>query len=405
MLVHWIWLATRPHVSDRVKLALVERFRDAEDVYYASQEELSQMEGLTQEAVAGLLDKKLSEAHQILARCSDKKLQVLTWIDGAYPSRLRNIPDPPMVLYYKGTLPLFDEVPVIGAVGTRKASTYGCTVARRMGYQIAACGAIVVSGIAAGIDAAAMKGALEAGGTVVGVLGHGADVIYPAGNRGLFADVERCGCLLSEFPPQTKPSKWTFPKRNRIISGLSNGVLVAEAPARSGALITARQAAEQGRDVFVVPGNIDSPTCIGSNALLRDGAVAVSSGWDIVSEYEAAYPGRVCHRDGAPEPERTMLKVAQEPVRLEPEQPQNRRPDKKEIDNGASAPYIDGEKILSSLTQEERGIAEYLRQGPCLTDDVLAHCGGTPGKVLAALTMLEVKGVIRRLPGNLVALK
>ena len=291
MLIHWIWLATRPHMTDWVKVELVRHFGDAESVYFAC--DWSGIEGLTQEGLEALQDRNLKGAEEILAQCDREGLQILTYQDAAYPKRLQNIPDPPLVFYYKGRLPDFDGLPVIGVVGTRRASAYGLTAAKRMGYQIARCGGIVVSGMAAGIDGMSMKGALTAGGTVVGVLGCGADMVYPLSNRSLFADTVRYGCILSEFPPGTPPHKWNFPKRNRIISGLSCGVLVVEAPEKSGALITARQAADQGRDVFVVPGNIDVDTFVGSNRLLRDGAIAVSSGWDILSEYEGQFPGKI----------------------------------------------------------------------------------------------------------------
>ena len=240
MLVHWIWLATRPGMNDRIKAAVIERFGDAEDVFYADSGAYQSVDGLTVEACEALQDKSLTEARGILAQCTDKDIGILTFRDAAYPSRLKNISDPPMVLYYKGRLPDFDALPLIAVVGTRKASAYGITAAKRMGYGIAQCGGVVVSGIASGIDGAAMSAALTAGGTVVGVLGNGADIVYPLSNRALFADTERRGCLLTEFPPGTPPHKWNFPKRNRIISGLSCGVLVVEAPFKSGSLITAR---------------------------------------------------------------------------------------------------------------------------------------------------------------------
>ena len=175
-------------------------------------------------------DKSLDEAQSILKICRDKKLGILTFQDAAYPRRLRNISDPPAVLYYKGQIPDLESCPAIAVVGTRKASAYGLTTAKRMGYQIARCGGIVVSGMAYGIDGMATAGALTAGSPAVGVLGCGVDVVYPMSNRSLFRDMEEYGWLVSEFPPGYPPSRWTFPKRNRIISGMCNGVLVIEAP-------------------------------------------------------------------------------------------------------------------------------------------------------------------------------
>lgn len=406
MLIHWLWLATRPGISDRRKLAVLRSFQDPEDVYCA--EGYDRVEELSREELEALQDKSLTQAKIILAQCTDKDIHILTLHDKEYPSRLKNISDPPLVLYYKGTLPDFEAVPVIGVVGTRKASTYGCMVARRMGRQIGKGGAMLISGCAQGIDAMAMQGALEADSVAVGVLGNGVDVVYPAGNRWLFAELERRGCLISEFPPETPPAKWNFPKRNRIISGISCGVLVVEAPERSGALITARQAADQGRDVFVVPGNIDVPSCAGSNALLRDGAMMATSGWDILSEYQHIFPDQLRQPEEAPElaePENPPLRVAQKP--LLPQKGKSRRKKKEKIiiDNGGQSAYSDVDKQLPSLSDEERAIVEQLKQGQKLTDDVIAACGLPSGRALAVVTMLQVKGVVARLPGNRLSLK
>ncbi len=410
MQVHWIWLATKGCISDRIRKRIMERFSDAEEVYFASEEDYRCIEELTQDGFAALQDKSLEEAERILADCSRLGIRILTWQDAAYPNRLKNIADPPVVLYYKGMLPDFDALPLIAVVGTRKASAYGLSTAKRMGYQVAACGGLLVSGLASGIDAMAMDGALTAGATVIGVLGNGADIVYPMSNRALYAEVERRGCILTEFPPGTPPYRWNFPKRNRIMSGLGCGVLVVEAPFGSGALITANQALEQGRDVFVVPGNIDVDSCAGSNALLRDGAVAVSGGWNVMSEYEAQYPGKVIRYSGKPEQllaekKKPSLKVAQKP-----KLPKNKGlkldfGKKKEIDNRNSPPYIDAEANYPDLTSDEEKILSVLKENVTLVDDIVAKSTLPTGVVLAALTMLEIKGVIRRKPGKRVELK
>ena len=417
MLVHWIWLATRPSVSDRVKAALLERFGDPEDVFYADEQLYRRVDGLTQECIGSLCDKNLRYAQQVLAECAGQDIHILTYRDAAYPARLKNISDPPLVLYYKGRLPDFDGQPLIGVVGTRKASAYGIQVAKRLGYQVARCGGVVVSGMADGIDGASMTGAMTAGGTVIGVLGCGADVIYPLSNRALYEDTRQRGCLLTEFPPGTPPQKWNFPKRNRIISGLSCGVLVVEAPKISGALITARQAADQGRDVFVVPGNIDVATCEGSNALLRDGAIAVSTGWEILSEYQAVFPDKIRRFDQPgkqtvyPEEleqiqrQSPSPKVAQEVLIPKSNRKKTQAAEKKVIDNGENLPYSDVEKSAPQLSDEEKLVVAQLRQGRRLRDDVIAEAALPAGQVSALLTMLEIKGVVKRLPGNMLELK
>ena len=399
MLIHWIWFATRTGMGDKMKSVLLSHFEDPEAIYFAPELEFERFEELSPAAVESMME---------------KGIHILTFRDAAYPNRLKNIPDPPMVLYYRGTLPNFDELPVIGVVGTRKASVYGLTTAKRMGYQIAACGGTVVSGMASGIDGVAMKGALTAGGTVVGVLGCGADVIYPASNRWLYADTEKYGCILTEFPPGTAPLGRNFPRRNRIISGLSCGVLVVEAPEKSGALITARLSADQGRDVFVIPANIDVESARGSNALMRDGAIPVSSGWDILSEYRYQFPGKVRRKRTAvtltaseaelSQEREEPARVAETPRKREEKSREKQPARKKVIDNGEKSAYSDFKKTQTALTPDEQLIVDMLTGGQKLVDDVIAESGKAPGVILASLTLLEVKGVVRRLPGRFIEL-
>ena len=399
MLLHWIWLSQCPRLNHAGATALLAQFGDPEGIYLAGEQEMRRVPDLSREALPGLLDKNLGPSEQILRTCYDKGIHILTYRDGAYPGRLHVIGDPPLLLYYRGVLPDFDSEAAIAVVGTRRASPYGLITAKRMGYQIARCGGIVVSGMAYGIDGMAMAGALTAGAPAVGVLGCGADIVYPISNRALFRDTEEYGCILSEFAPGTPPAKWTFPKRNRIISGLSCGVLVVEAPEKSGALITARLAAEQGRDVFAVPGNIDQPSFVGSNRLLRDGAIMVSSGWDVLSEYEALFPDKIRREDApvhqtaypdevrkAAEAEKPLLKVAQK-LRL----PRKNENLKKElapqgIDKTPSAPYSDVGSVRPKLSPEEQTIVDALSGGERLVDDVIAETGLSTGKLLSRST-------------------
>ena len=422
MLAHWIWLAHRPNLPDWLKWNLLQKFGDPEKIYFADSYE--EAEGLTKQGYESLMDKDLGQAHKILEACLKKRLHILTIADGAYPRRLKNICDPPLILYYKGQLPDLDSTAVISVVGTRHASAYGLQAAQRLGYQIGACGGIVVSGMALGIDAMAMNGGLMGGAPVVGVLGCGADQIYPLKNRQLFRDTERYGCILSEFPPETPAAPWNFPKRNRIISGLSDGVLVVEAPKKSGALITARQALDQGRDVFVVPGNIDVDTCEGSNSLLRQGAGAVSCGWDILSEYVCRYPDRlrekiqgrqeagedlqkVSQNLQIPDPERKKSHKIQEKTSRIPEidKPHENAHKKLSIDKEPSQPYIDINEILSRCNSQEKAIVMVLKDGEMLVDTVIAETGLKTQEVLSSLTMLEIKGILKRLPGRRICLQ
>jgi len=407
MLIHWIWLATRPSLNEREKVTLLQHFVDPEEIYYAQSKTLMQL-GIHGEGLKALEDKSLSPCQKILDDCSDKGIGICTYQDATYPARLKNIPDPPLVLYYRGRLPELDSVPVLAVVGTRKATPYGINIAGKMAFQIVKCGAAVVTGLADGIDGAGAKGALMADGIVVGVLGCGADRVYPAFHKSLYADCQRKGCIITEFPPGTPPYKWNFPKRNRIISGLSCGVVVVEAPEISGALLTARDALEQGRDVFAVPGNLDMPTFFGSNQLLREGAILATCGWDVVSEYKDIYPGKV-RLYGGPVPlqtqqesTETLPKVAQQPASPKKKSIFDGKKDKKSIDNTAPQPYS---VIHAQLSDEEQQIVTLLRKGALQKDEVIAQSGLPAAKVSSLLTMLQIKGVVADQPGNVWLIK
>ncbi len=401
MLAHWIWLANRPGIGCRRALDLLSRFPDIETLYFAGS--YDGLEGLEQKHCEALEDKSLEQAQHILEQCQRKGIQILTYQDSAYPARLRQIPDPPLVLYYKGTLPEFDGEAAIGVVGTRKVSAYGCLVAKRLGYQITKCGGLVVSGLADGTDTMAMRGALMADGKTVGVLGCGVDVIYPRHNEPLYLDAERYGCLLSEYPPGTPPMARNFPRRNRIISGLSCGVVVVEAPAKSGALITAQFALDQGRDVFAVPGNIDSGNSAGSNALLRQGACVVQCGWDVMEEYQARFPGKVhnASAEAAPIPYYGEYEASQEqPVKVAQKKQVPKVTKEKMIDNGETTPYSEAYNAIPALEGDEQTVYASLSEAIQHIDQVISKSGLQAARVLAALTMLEVKGLAVRHPGK-----
>lgn len=401
MLVHWLWLAQRKQVPVTQRIALLNYFGDAEQIYLADEKAFLQVEGITRQAADNLMEKSLDDAQAILKTCGEKSIGVLTYGDGAYPNRLKNMQSPPLVLYYKGCLPNWQQMPVIGVVGTRKASAKGLQNAEKMGYEIAACGALVVSGGAEGIDERALAGAMKAGGKVVAVLGFGADVVYPAKHRKLFDTIQKQGCVLTEYAPGTRPNSWNFPMRNRIISGLSAGVLVVEAPMRSGALNTARHAADQGRDLFVVPGNLDQDSCRGSNELLRERAIPAFSGWDVVREYESLYPYAVKQFTGRYQPEQTQ--PSREPV-AEKKPPAPEKCDKNAVDNRKDCQYSVLEKKQSGLTPEERLLLDGLTTTPISIDTLLAQVDLPSGKALSLLTMLTLKGIVVSHPGNRVSI-
>ena len=399
MLEYWLWLTTRRGLGNQGMHAVLRRFGTPEAAFYADAEGFRGIEGLKN--AAPLTDKDLTEPRRILSECHRKSIHILTWQDAAYPGRLRNIDDPPLLLYYQGTLPDFDAEPVIAMVGTRKASLYGMQQAKTLGYQLARLGAIVVSGGADGIDTMCLTGALTAGRPVVAVLGCGVDIVYPAKNRGLFEDIRYHGCLLSEYPPGTPALGDHFPVRNRILSGLSLGVVVVEAPKKSGALITAARALEQGRDVFALPANVGTPTSAGNLQLLKDGAMLIEEGWDVMREYEQLYPELISRQ-----PEAVPMTMApgqmQEisAAKVAEKRSFPKKDDKKDVDNRENRDYIDVQEISDSLSPDEKTVIGLLSGQPAHMDEIIDRAQLPAGRVLSAITLLEVKQYIERLPGK-----
>ena len=280
-LKYFLWLTTRPGFQPGEAQMLLAHFGTPEAVYFAEREEYDLL-GLPGSKKKALEDKNLAEAEKILGDCDRLGIHIMTIQDADYPERLAQIYDPPCVLYWKGKALSVDDHLTVGVVGTRKCTPYGEELAGKLGLELARNGAVLVSGMAEGIDAAGIKGALQGGGTVVSVLGGGLDVVYPKRHRWLYEDVTAAGTLISEYPPGTEHAGFHFPVRNRIISGLSMGVVVAEAGEPSGALITARLALEQNREVFAYPGPAGAPASLGCNRLIQRGeAKLILSAGDI----------------------------------------------------------------------------------------------------------------------------
>jgi DNA processing protein len=281
----WVGFHLIPGVGSATLLALRDAFGTLGEAWHASPADLRAV-GLSEKAAGTIAaQRRAIDIEAEMARLAKEEARVLTLDDDGYPRLLREIPHAPAVLYMKGALLPEDEL-AIGIVGTRRATPYGADMARRFAMDLARGGVTVISGLALGIDTVAHHAALDAGGRTVAILGCGVDVIYPSRNRKLAGRVVEHGALLSEYPLSTKPDARNFPARNRIISGLSKGVVVVEAPARSGALITASFAGDQGREVYAVPGSARSPASAGCHALIRDGATLVTSAQQILDELE-----------------------------------------------------------------------------------------------------------------------
>ena len=286
MIRDWVELNMTPGIGPRAAAKLLERFGDAEAVYAATRAELEQIR-LVPEAIDSIIARSLQgPATMEIAAVKALGGDILLLDDGVYPSSLREIYDPPIVLYVKGAWAECLDRPCIGVVGSRKCSTYGQNAALMLSRDLAQRGVTIVSGFARGIDAAAHKGALEAGGRTVAVLGTGIDQVYPRDHRKLAIDIlDSGGAMVTQFPLGTPPMSENFPYRNRIISGLSLGVLVVEAAENSGSLITARLAMEQNREVFAVPGNITSRNSFGTNYLIKGAGAKLVQQWqDVATE-------------------------------------------------------------------------------------------------------------------------
>ena len=385
-LKYWVWLSEVKGLTNRSKLLLLDHFGTPENVYYADEDEYRLVPGIELRQTALLAEKSTEQADRILGACSRLGLRLLTMQDADYPLRLRSIFEPPVLVYVKGNLPVIDEEVTLAMVGTRKATPYGVEAAEKIAYGLCKQGAIVISGAAAGIDSASHRGALRAGGKTVAVLGCGVDVVYPAGNEWLYRDIAASGALVSEYPPGSAAEAWHFPARNRIISGLSLGTIVVEAPEKSGALITAGTALEQGRDVFAVPGPIDAPMSRGCNRLVADGAAAlITDSWDVLREYEAMYPHKILgERVELP---RTLGYQARE---------EQSHAKKEEAAETPALPRLDLAKNDAGLTDDQMTILRALKGGAMQVDDIIEQTDLPTRRVLSALTMLELEGFVEQ---------
>ena len=364
----WLGLTKLEGLGVRGAHRLVEHFGSAQGAYMASLTELESCGIPARVAQAIFAQAGLKEAERDLDASTKAGCQVVAYSSDDYPALLKQTPDPALVLYVRGDVKQLSQHGV-AIVGTRRPTAYGSQVAQRLARDLAQRQLVIVSGLARGIDSAAHRGAIEAGGKTVAVLGSGIDVIYPRENKRLAEQVAESGALISEFPPGTSPSPENFPIRNRTISGLSLGVIVVEAAEYSGSLITARLAVEQNREVFAVPGNITSPQSFGPNHLIKQGAKLVDEWMDVVEEFPAEI--------------RMQLLPAAE----------------------ASEESAAGKQVASlfeqSFTPDQKAVFEVLRADAALfVDDILSAAAISQPRVMTALLELEMAGVIRQLPGK-----
>ena len=412
-LKYWVWLASLKNVRSRSKKLLLEQLGGAREVYFARTGDYDRLDFLRDDEREALVNKDADYAKRVIDTCSRRDIAIITLRDAAYPLRLAEIYDPPLVLYVRGKLPPLDDICAVAVVGTRGASPYGLKMAQRMGYGIAKCGGAVVSGLTRGVDAAAARGALLAGGRCIGVLGTAIDTEYPT--ESIANDVAVFGALVSEYAPGTHTSPHLFRQRNRITSGLSAAALVVEAPAKSGALLFADEALNQGREVFAVPANADSVNAEGSNRLLMEGAHPAVDAWDILGEFAERFPNlsengmysrlpaelveegiRTAEKTGVPDSDENRTSRKQK-AKKAPGKPVEK---KKDIDKPEPEEYIDLVKQLEGLSTEQLAIVSAITGPHTHVDDIIERTGLPSALVLSELTMLRIKGCVIDEPGK-----
>lgn len=389
-LKYWLWLTLALKQKSRKITALLERFETPLAVYRAEKSDFHGLP-LSPAEAERLCDKSLHPAESVIAQARAEGVRIMTFDSPYYPHLLANIFDPPYVLYVKSRERLnLNDALTISIVGTRHMTSYGREAAVKIGADLARCGVVVVSGMARGIDGAAMTGALDAGGKVVAVLGCGLDVVYPPEHTELMKRTAQNGMVISEYPFGSPPSRMHFPVRNRIISGLSAGTVVVESSAKGGSLITANQALEQGRDVFAVPGNINRLYSDGANELIRQGAHLVSSALDILSEYREEY---IHIFEKAVNNEQQTLKNPPTVFETKETETEKRAETAAAFSAMASAQY-------TSLSPEEKRIVNVMSLTPSHVDTLAEKTGLSASELNASLTLLEMKGLIVPLAGR-----
>jgi len=353
---YWVGLSLVPGIGGNRLKSLISRFKSARAVLEASRSDLNALGILDDKTVARLSGSRHIELGQkqvdLLRKVGG---QVVTFLDQDYPRNLKDLDEAPPLLYVRGSLKEEDSL-AIAIVGSRRATAYGRATAERLSFELASRGVTIISGFATGVDSAAHRGALRAGGRTLAVLGCGLDINYPAGNRGLREKIVSSGALVTEFPLGTQPLAGNFPKRNRIVSGLSLGLVVVEAAVKSGTLSTVKWAADQGREVFAVPGDINRKTSSGTNRLIREGAKLTTCADDVLEEIGIS--------------KRPSIQAAKE-----------------------------------SVSDDEKEVMERLEYGPVHVDEIAEDLKMPVNETLAILLSLELKGIVRQTPGKIFSLE
>lgn len=393
-LEYWLWLTTRKGLGAAGALTVIDHFITPERAYYGEREDYDALP-LPPFARQSLLDKSMDGANKILGDCDRLGVRVMTYQDAGYPQRLRQIGVPPVVLYIRGKTFRFDEEPAIGVVGMRRSTQAGRARAERFGMELAANGALVVSGIAEGIDCCAVRGALKGGGPAVSVLAGGVDVPFPWENRYLFEDVAAAGALISEYPPGTPHKGSHFNPRNRILSGLCVGVLAVECEPTGGTMLTVNHALEQGREVYAVPVGLDEQCARGTNRLIRERKAKLAErAEDILEDFVELFPAKLA----------ALAPLSRSVAEARLSAPEEDKPIPEAPKKAESAPsareLIPREQQKSRFTDDELAILAAAARSALTADELVEKTQIPAKRVLSALTMLQVQGAVEERPGR-----
>ena len=393
-LEYWLWLTTRKGLGAAGALTVIDHFITPERAYYGEREDYDALP-LPPFARQSLLDKSMDGANKILGDCDRLGVRVMTFQDADYPQRLRQIGVPPVVLYIRGKTFRFDEEPAIGVVGMRRSTQAGRARAERFGMELAANGALVVSGIAEGVDCCAVRGALKGGGPAVSVLAGGVDVPFPWENRYLFEDVAAAGALISEYPPGTPHKGSHFNPRNRILSGLCVGVLAVECESTGGTMLTVNHALEQGREVYAVPVGLDEQCARGTNRLIRERKAKLAErAEDILEDFVELFPAKLA----------ALAPLSRSVAEARLSAPREDKPVPEAPKKAESAPstreLIPREQQKSRFTDDELAILAAAARSALTADELVEKTQIPAKRVLSALTMLQVQGAVEERPGR-----
>ena len=394
-LKYWIWLSLRKGLAGENAERVLEHFGTPELVHAADEKAYQMVGGLSDATIRSLMNKSLDQADVVLGDCERFGIQLVTRQDATYPALLKSIHQPPLVLYWKGKQIAVDSQVTIGMVGSRQATPYGVQVAAKLAAELTRKGALVVTGMAQGIDAACVRGALKVGGPVVSVLAGGIDRVYPRYHQDLYEDVATVGALISEYPPGTDHKGDHFPVRNRIISGLSVGVIAVESARASGTLLTVNHAIEQDREVYAVPGPIDAPQSEGTNRLIQEGAARlILEADDVLRDFTERFPGKLrLGRDAALPPEVEAQRL-EGTAGVPPHSDSRKRKEKPAKEDKDDMVYLRWADCKDKLTDDQRSVLLAMDGGTIQADDLVERTQIPTRRVLSALTVLQIQGYV-----------